>query len=168
MGANSPAGNKIFVYGGWDGLTNHGSLHSLDVCTMKWEELQVTPSPETPMKMSGCGLVSYGDNKLILFGGYGVPVSGQQVKGVRFKTNKDSESGGGSEKGGASVSSEGGDDDSITVLKDSASGGEQRKGDDDESDEDEMKAMTNDVKVFDVNESELVALSVQTNDSFIH
>ena len=101
------------------------------------------------MKMSGCGLVSYGNNKLILFGGYGVPVSGQQVQGVRFKTNKDSE------RGGASVSSERSDDDTITILKDSASGGEQRQEDEDESDEDEMKAMTNEVKVFDINESEL-------------
>lgn len=142
----SLAGNKIFVYGGWDGLTNHGSLHSLDVDTMQWEELQVNPSPEAPMKMSGCGLVSHGNNTLVLFGGYGVPMSGQKVQGVRFKSNKESKS---SE---ASMSSQGDEDDSIKLLTNGESSTTERE-DDSESDEEEMKAMTNEVKVFDINES---------------
>lgn len=159
------AGNKIFVYGGWDGLTNHGSLHSLDVDAMQWEELQVNSSPEAPMKMSGCGLVSYGNDKLILFGGYGVPISGQKVQGVRFKSNK--ESGSGEASAEASASSQGNEDsDAINLLTNGDKSATEDE-DDIDSDDEEMKAMTNEVKVFDLNESEFILSMLSYTNSVI-
>ena len=66
------------MYGGWDGHLAYNSLHKLDVSTMTWTELKLAKESEIPMKMSGCGLVSYGKNKLVLFGGCGVPTEESQ------------------------------------------------------------------------------------------
>ena len=37
------------------------------------------------MKMSGCGMVAYGDDKLVLFGGYGTPTDGMQPGSMFFR-----------------------------------------------------------------------------------
>ena len=72
------ADHCLYVYGGWDGHLAYNSLHKLDVLTLTWTELKPTENSEIPMKMSGCGLVSYGKNKLVLFGGCGVPTEDSQ------------------------------------------------------------------------------------------
>ena len=66
------------MYGGWDGHLAYNSLHKLDVLTMTWAVLKPDKGSEIPMAMSGCGLVSYGKNKLVLFGGCGVPTEDSQ------------------------------------------------------------------------------------------
>ena len=66
------------MYGGWDGHLASNNLHMLDVTTLTWTELKPAENSEVPMKMSGCGLVSYGKNKLVLFGGCGVPTEDSQ------------------------------------------------------------------------------------------
>ena len=66
------------MYGGWDGHFSYNDLHQLDVTTMTWTLLKLAENSEIPMKMSGCGLVSYGKNNLVLFGGCGVPTEESQ------------------------------------------------------------------------------------------
>ena len=42
------------------------------------------------MKMSGCGMVAYGDHQLVLFGGFGIPSSETtqaQLGSVFFRRN---------------------------------------------------------------------------------
>lgn len=66
------------MYGGWDGHFSYNDLHQLDITTMTWTLLKLAENSEIPMKMSGCGLVSYGKNNLVLFGGCGVPTEESQ------------------------------------------------------------------------------------------
>ena len=61
------------MYGGWDGHSAHNTLHRLNVDTLTWEEMKSSNDDNLPMKMSGCGLVAKGADKLVLFGGYGLP-----------------------------------------------------------------------------------------------
>ena len=62
------------MYGGWDGQAAHNTLHKFNTHNYTWQEMKSADSNETPMKMSGCGLVAKGDEELVLFGGYGLPV----------------------------------------------------------------------------------------------
>ena len=66
------------MYGGWDGHDSYNELHELDITTMTWTLLKLAENSEIPMKMSGCGLVGYGKNNLVLFGGCGVPTEESQ------------------------------------------------------------------------------------------
>ncbi len=72
------ADHCLYVYGGWDGQLTYNNLHQLDVLTMTWTELKPAETSEIPMKMSGCGLVNCGKDKLVLFGGCGVPIEDSQ------------------------------------------------------------------------------------------
>ena len=65
------AGTNLYVYGGWDGQKAHNVLHQLNLKTFAWSEVKVGNPDNAPPEMSGCGIVAYGDNKLVLFGGYG-------------------------------------------------------------------------------------------------
>ena len=65
------AGTNLYVYGGWDGQKAHNVLHQLNLKTFAWSEVKVENPDDAPPEMSGCGIVAYGDNKLVLFGGYG-------------------------------------------------------------------------------------------------
>ena len=70
-----PSGDALYVYGGWDGQSASNSLHTLDLVTLNWKELTPSNPADAPMKMSGCGMVAYGKNQLVLFGGFGLPSS---------------------------------------------------------------------------------------------
>ena len=59
------------MYGGWDGQKAHNALHMLDLKTLAWSAVKVENPDEAPPEMSGCGLVAFGNRKLVLFGGYG-------------------------------------------------------------------------------------------------
>ncbi len=76
-------GRYLYAYGGCGAKPSYGydcSLHSLDTKKMTWTKLA---SPETgPMKKQGCGMVAY-NNKLLLFGGSGVPY-GPTQPGSKF------------------------------------------------------------------------------------
>lgn len=84
----------LYVYGGWDGQVACNTLHQLDTTTMTWKEMVPNNPSEAPMKMSGCGMVSFGDHKLVLFGGYGVPSENAKPGSVFYQRNM-----GGEEKG---------------------------------------------------------------------
>lgn len=81
------ADHCLYVYGGWDGQLTYNNLHQLDVLTMTWTELKPAENSEIPMKMSGCGLVNYGKDKLVLFGGCGVPTEDSQQSSVPKSTS---------------------------------------------------------------------------------
>ena len=70
-----PAGEDLYVYGGWDGQAAHNTLHKLNTNNLTWQEMKSSDGKETPMKMSGCGLVAKGTEELVLFGGYGLPTT---------------------------------------------------------------------------------------------
>ena len=69
----------------------YNTLHQLDTTTMMWQELVPNNPSDTPMKMSGCGMVAYGDHKLVLFGGYGVPPEKALPGSVFYQRNTGSE-----------------------------------------------------------------------------
>ena len=77
-GACASAGHHVYVYGGYDGSHDQGSLHQLDTRSWTWEQL----SSAGPMRKVGCGMVAH-DSKLVLFGGYGYP-SGPTQTGAEF------------------------------------------------------------------------------------
>lgn len=78
------AGTNLYVYGGWDGQKAHNVLHQLDLSTFTWSVVKVENPDDAPPKMSGCGIVAYGDDKLVLFGGYGEKKK-KKVKVVKKK-----------------------------------------------------------------------------------
>lgn len=59
------------MYGGWDGQKAHNTLNQLNLETFAWSEVKCENPDNIPSEMSGCGLVAYGNRKLVLFGGYG-------------------------------------------------------------------------------------------------
>ena len=73
-------GSMLYVYGGWDGQKAYNSLHQLNLANFEWSEVKVENPDQAPTEMSGCGLVAYGNRKLVLFGGYGV-IRGEKKKG---------------------------------------------------------------------------------------
>ena len=81
----SIAGSSLYTYGGWDGQSAYNTLSYLDLVTMTWAELKATNPSEAAMRMSGCGMVAYGTNMLVLFGGYGVPSENQQPGSTFFR-----------------------------------------------------------------------------------
>ena len=80
ISACTSSGHHLYLYGGSDGSKFHDSLYQLDTDSLEWSQL-----PSGPMRKSGHGMVSYED-KLILFGGYGIP-SGPTQPGAEFIKN---------------------------------------------------------------------------------
>ena len=68
--AYTVVGSYLFVFGGWDGLSRHNTLFKLDLRTLQWEKVQVSNPFSGPQRKNGCGMVSYGDNLLVVFAGY--------------------------------------------------------------------------------------------------
>ena len=77
-GACASIAHHLYLYGGHDGSADRDSLYQLDTKSLEWQQL----SSAGPMKKYGCGMVAYG-NKLVLFGGYGIP-SGPTQPGAEF------------------------------------------------------------------------------------
>ena len=67
LGACTSLGHHVYQYGGYNGTSHHDTLYRLESDSLKWSQL-----PSGPMRKSAWTMVSYED-KLILFGGYGVP-----------------------------------------------------------------------------------------------
>ena len=68
--AYAVVGSCLFVFGGWDGVSHHNSLFKLDLRTFQWEQVRVSNPSRGPQRKSGCGMVSYGDNQLVVFAGW--------------------------------------------------------------------------------------------------
>ncbi len=76
-GACTSSGHHLYFYGGANGSRRQDSLQQLDTDSLEWLQL-----PSGPMRKTGCGMVSY-EEKLILFGGYGIP-SGPTQPDAKF------------------------------------------------------------------------------------
>ena len=68
--AYTVVGSYLFVFGRWDGVSRHNTLFKLDLHTFQWEQVQVSNPSSGPQRKNGCGMVSYGDNQLVIFAGY--------------------------------------------------------------------------------------------------
>ena len=68
--AYTVVGSCLFVFGGYDGVTRHNTLFKLDLRTFQWEQVQVSNPSSGPQRKTGCGMVSYGDNLLVVFAGW--------------------------------------------------------------------------------------------------
>ena len=65
--------DSLFWFGGSDGKSRYNSLHRLDPTTLKWRVIQPLNQAGGPMRKVGCGMVSFHQVKLAVFGGYGIP-----------------------------------------------------------------------------------------------
>ena len=68
--AYTVVGSSLFVFGGWDGVSLHNTLFKLDLHSFQWEQVQVSNPSSGPQRKRGCGMVSNGDNQLVIFAGY--------------------------------------------------------------------------------------------------
>ena len=67
LDAYAVVGSCLFVFGGSGG---HNSLFKLDLHTFQWEQVRDSNPSSGPQKKAACGMVSYGDNQLVVFAGY--------------------------------------------------------------------------------------------------
>ena len=75
--------DSLYWFGGWDGSYYCNFLHRLDTTTLKWRKLQPLSQVYGPMRKHGCGMVSFLQNRLAVFGGYGIP-TGPTQPGAMF------------------------------------------------------------------------------------
>ena len=67
--AYTALGSSLFTFGGDDGRSLHNSIHQLDTKTMEWRELVPRNPSAAPKKKRGCGMVSFNEDKLVVFAG---------------------------------------------------------------------------------------------------
>ena len=67
--AYTVVGSCLFVFGGYDGVSYHNSLFKLDMHTYQWKRMRVSNPSSGPQRKRGCGMVSFGDNQLVVFAG---------------------------------------------------------------------------------------------------
>ena len=86
--------NSLYWFGGYDGSSYYNSLHRLDTTTLEWRELQPLNQADGPMRKIWCGMVSFSQDRLVIFGGYCIPTSLCNQPGATFiKDTFDSERG---------------------------------------------------------------------------
>lgn len=90
-GASSSMMDTAYAFGGTDGINRHNSLHQLKASSMEWSELKVCNPQDGPMKKSGCVMVSYNDDTIVLFGGFGIPSSAIQSGSSFIKDTRSSD-----------------------------------------------------------------------------
>ena len=89
-GACCIADQHFYLYGGYDGSSNHGTLFQLNLADWSWKELS-NCSPGGPGKKVGCRMVAYKHNLVVVGGCYsgGRPSSIQAGSSYEFgKTNE--------------------------------------------------------------------------------
>ena len=75
--------DSLYWFGGRDDSSFYNSLHRLDSTTLEWRELEPLNQADGPMRKSGCEMVSFLQDKLAVFGGYGIPTHPTQP-GAKF------------------------------------------------------------------------------------
>ena len=79
--------DSLYWFGGNNGSScYHNSLHRLDPTTLEWRELQPLNQVDGPMRKAGCGVVTFLQDKLAVFGGYGIP-RGPTQPGATFTSD---------------------------------------------------------------------------------
>ena len=66
--------DSMYWFGGWESKSDCNSLHRLDTTTLEWRKLQPQNQADGPMKKLWCGMVSFFQDQLAVFGGYGIPI----------------------------------------------------------------------------------------------
>ena len=66
-------GDVTYFFGGFDGESFYNSLHQLDLEHLMWRNAQPRHTSHAPMMKADCGMASFGQDKLVLFAGYGIP-----------------------------------------------------------------------------------------------
>ena len=84
--------DSLYWFGGSDGSSLYNSLHRLDTTTLEWREIQPLNQADGPMRKHGCRMVSFLQDKLAVFGGYGIS-TGPTQPGAMFAKNTDSTDG---------------------------------------------------------------------------
>ena len=69
-GACCIANQHFYLYGGYGGSSSHGALFQLNLADWSWKELS-NCSPGGPGKKSGCKMVAYKHNLVVIGGYYG-------------------------------------------------------------------------------------------------
>ena len=82
---------SLYHFGGWDGHSNHNSLHCLNCVTLEWTQVHSLTPGNQPMPKSGCGMVTYheeadGVTSLAVFAGFGKLINPAQL-GSTFVQN---------------------------------------------------------------------------------
>ena len=65
--------DSVYWFGGYDDSSFYNSLHRLDTTTLEWRKVQPLNPAEGPMRKKWCGMVSFSQDQLATFGGYGRP-----------------------------------------------------------------------------------------------
>ena len=86
--------DSLYWFGGGDGWSFYNSLHRLDTTTLEWRELLPVNQDDGPMRKSWCGMVSFLQDQLAVFGGYGIP-TGPTQPGAMFTKDTNSTDGSG-------------------------------------------------------------------------
>ena len=69
--AYTTIGEKLYTFSGrGKGRTYYNTLHQLNLKTMKWKKLTSRNAADAPTPRRGCTMISYGNDKLVTFGGY--------------------------------------------------------------------------------------------------
>ena len=83
-GASAASDQTLYIYGGLDSKYNEqGNLYSFEVDSQKWTLLSTFKVYNSPMRKSGCGMVLFEEEKLVLFGGR-CNVSGRVQLGANY------------------------------------------------------------------------------------
>ena len=83
FGACTSLFDSLYWFGGSDASTRYNSIHKLDTTTLEWRELQPLNQADGPMRKIGCGMVTFHQDKLGVFGGVGIP-TGPTQPGAMF------------------------------------------------------------------------------------
>ena len=67
------AGGSLYTFGGWDYGSRTADVHQLDLTTFVWRRRPSTNRWEGPYLKDKAGMVAYGEDMLVIFGGYGYP-----------------------------------------------------------------------------------------------
>ena len=80
--------DSLYWFGGCDGsaYSYYNSLHRLDTTTLEWRELQPLNQADGPMRKIWCQMVPFLQDKLAIFGGFGIP-TGPTQPGAVFTKN---------------------------------------------------------------------------------
>ena len=85
--------NSLCWFGGWDRKSDYNCIHILDTITLKWRKVQPLNPADGPMSKIWCGMVSFFQDQLAIFGGYGIPTGPIQPGATFVKDHITSEIG---------------------------------------------------------------------------
>ena len=72
-GACASTGHHLYLYGGYDGSYDQGSLYQINTKSFVCSEVVISNAALGPMRKLGCGLVTCDDDHLLCIGGNGYP-----------------------------------------------------------------------------------------------